>query len=351
MNIHAKVELQFQPGAAPDGEAESLRGELSAAAWAAGHLWLASDESNCIERLERDGDGAFGRHASLPLAGAMTLPGGEDEEIDIEGLDAADGHLWVLGSHSLKREKPESGKRKKRLRELETITSDGNRSLLARIPLRPGKDGATLGEGAARLSGGRRGNLLTDALRLDPHLDPFLQIPGKDNGLDIEGIAVLEGRVFVGLRGPVLRGWAVILELAIEDLGGGWLGLGPVGKGKAPYRKHFVDLRGLGVRDMCTHDGHILLLGGPTMDVDGPAAVFRWKAPKAKKRDTLTDADDLPAVIELPYGGQETEHPEGITVIGDAGPALLVVYDSPGGHRTRGAHGVRADLIALDQHA
>ncbi len=38
-------------------------------------------------------------------------------------------------------------------------------------------------------------------------------VPGKDNGLDIEGLAVSEDRIFIGLRGPVLRGWTVILAM------------------------------------------------------------------------------------------------------------------------------------------
>jgi hypothetical protein len=44
-------------------------------------------------------------------------------------------------------------------------------------------------------------------------LHDFLPLPGKDNGFDVEGLAVFGARLFVGLWGPVLCGWAVILEL------------------------------------------------------------------------------------------------------------------------------------------
>jgi len=55
---------------------------------------------------------------------------------------------------------------------------------------------------------------LLDALAQDPHLQAFINIPGKDNGFDIEGLAVPPaGQLFVGLHGPVMRGWAVALEL------------------------------------------------------------------------------------------------------------------------------------------
>ena len=69
---------------------------------------------------------------------------------------------------------------------------------------------------AARLAGGRKNDALTRALRDDPHLGPFLSIPSKDNGFDIEGLAAApNGRLFLGLRGPVLDGWACILEIHV----------------------------------------------------------------------------------------------------------------------------------------
>src|SRR4029453_7712258 len=69
----------------------------------------------------------------------------------------------------------------------------------------------------AQLRGDDRGNALTDALTQDKHLQSFLAIPGKDNGFDIEGLAFVGNRLFIGLRGPVLRGWAVILEVEPQE--------------------------------------------------------------------------------------------------------------------------------------
>ena len=45
---------------------------------------------------------------------------------------------------------------------------------------------------------------LLEALAHDPHLAPFLSLPAKDNGFDLEGLAVLGKRVFLGLRGGCL---------------------------------------------------------------------------------------------------------------------------------------------------
>ena len=112
---------------------------------------------------------------------------------------------------------------------------------------------------AARLQGDATGNLLTEALKKDRHVGRFVPrvlpdksvegIPSKDNGFDIEGLAVSGNRVFVGLRGPVLRGWSIILELRVKDASAGVLALESLGTAGEPYLKHLLPLDGLGVRE------------------------------------------------------------------------------------------------------
>ena len=46
------------------------------------------------------------------------------------------------------------------------------------------------GRRALRLKGDAQTNLLTRALADDPHFGPYMAIPGKDNGFDVEGLAV-----------------------------------------------------------------------------------------------------------------------------------------------------------------
>ena len=58
------------------------------------------------------------------------------EEADVEGLVYEDGYLWLVGSHSLKRKKPKlKDGAKKAQKQLAQVSSDGNRYLLARIPV------------------------------------------------------------------------------------------------------------------------------------------------------------------------------------------------------------------------
>jgi hypothetical protein len=150
-------------------------------------------------------------------------------------------------------------------------------------------------------------------------------------------------RVIVGLRGPVLREWACLLELQIEAGSGGALGLKPL-DGAAVYRKHFVKLGGLGLRDLAWLDDDLLMLAGPTMAHDGPIEVWRWKgAAQAAAAQTA----DVSRVLSLPFG-EGVDRAEGLTVF-EAGPpaTVLVVFDTPSDTRLVAPSSVRADVFRL----
>jgi hypothetical protein len=326
-------------------ELAKIRDNLSAIVRLGEHLWLGGDEGTHLHRMTRDGSGNFGDHKRYDLASKLDLPvqGPKPPEIDIEGLDADGGYLWLIGSHSRKRKKAEDDKTPDDNRErLATIESDGNRYTLARIPLdshqEPARKAGSLR--AARLQGDEAGNLLTQILARDPHIGSFCTIPGKDNGLDVEGLAVRANRVFAGLRGPVLRGWAVILELDVRDAATGLLKFG------APLRKHFVELDGLGVRDLIIHDNDLYILAGPTMDLDGPVFVYQWPMALANNREALVPRKQLRPILEVPYG-TGTDHAEGITFIDSVASEIMVCYDSPAPHRLVGDDGIRADVFSV----
>jgi hypothetical protein len=89
-------------------------------------------------------------------------------------------------------------------------------------------------------------NILIEALKDDCHLGPFLSfpLPSKENGFDIEGLAVHQDKIFLGFRGPVLRGWAIIVEIEVEEKEPGVLTLKQIGEQGKLYKKHFVNLNG-----------------------------------------------------------------------------------------------------------
>lgn len=319
------------------------------------HLWLGSDETSTIERLSFVDSQTFAEHKQFRVADFIELPEPEDQEIDIEGIAYAEHYLWFVGSHSWKRKKPKPDKTdEKNIKRLTKLESEANRYLLGRIPLVkaellpscPHPDNPEQQLSAEKLEVTQRGNLLMDALADDPHLGSFVgaTIPGKENGFDIEGLAVYQNRIFLGLRGPVLRGWAVMLEIEVEVSNPGLLRLRQIGQGKQ-YKKHFIYLNGLGIRDLCLDGEELLILAGPTMDLDGPVRVYRLQNGVNLQENVLSKPE---AVLEIPYGNSD-DHAEGMTLFTDLTqvPSLLVVYDSPASTRLEGDGDVIADVFKL----
>lgn len=356
--------LSFDPALA------SLRDGLSVAQQISDTLWVANDETTSLERLTIQGAAPgevvqCNEHRSFELSQYLKLPvppePGEDVvEIDIEGLAYADdGYLWLTGSHSLKRTKADKDETAKdNIKRLSKVKSDGNRYLLARIPVVQ-RDGsvelASEADGgkrtAARLSGDDDGNDLTREIAADKHLRDFLCIPGKDNGFDIEGLAVIGKRILLGLRGPVLRGCAMLLEIEpkLDDDSADTLVLKRIGPEGRRYRKHFFMLDGLGVRDLCMSGGDLLILAGPTMDLDGPVSVFRWRASFDADQEQVVFNKQLDELLNVPYG-KGVDHAEGMclfTATGQTQQHLLILYDSAKGERKPGDTDVEGDLFQL----
>jgi hypothetical protein len=334
---------------------DDVREGLSAIARQGAHLWIANDETTSLERLSlKSGDQARS-HRSLDLTDFLELPG--EGEIDIEGLDVEGDTLWLLGSHSSVRKRVKYEHNPDQARKaLASVEVSQRRRVLARLSTKAllDMDGSRTAQqqspavfGLGQDSGG-----VLDLLADDPHLEEFIRsspdtssrpIPGKDNGIDFEGLAVTGDRVFIGLRGPVLRGWAVIVELEVGDETG--IEPQPIGPEGRSYRKHFLDLRGLGVRDLCRDGDDLLVLAGPTMHLDGRTAVFRWRDALTSQAEAVLHEDDLPCELNVPFGEGE-DRAEGITLLED-GKSVLVVYDTPANERKIGDHGIRADVFGL----
>lgn len=368
-----RVLLRFGGGE----EAESILGELSAAAFDAdGALWVSSDELSSgritLSRLQADGQGIFGRHTQFELREFVDLPADGDDktEADIEGLDVADHYLWFTGSHSSKRSRPKGKDREKDLSRLARVEVEANRFLLGRIPLLgstpmrsgPNPDQPSQQLHAARLADGAGGNVLIECLRQDPHLGSFLQtmhgadgmetllpLASKENGFDIEGLAVLGRRLFLGLRGPVLRGWATLLEIEPRDESPGRLGLAVISIRERRYRKHFLDLDGLGIRELARDGDDLLILAGPTMTLQGTLRVYRLRDAGNLAHDSITPAGDarLEPLFDLPItpGG---DNAEGFALYPwPVRQGLLVVYDGPVKARLPEPGSVYADVFQL----
>lgn len=339
---------------------------LSGAAFTGDWLWVAGDEACGLDRLRRlepVGREAlrFGEARDFPLADLLDLPGEAEEEADLEGMAVADGYLWVVGSHGLKRKnaKPERG-HADNAKRLAKLALDGNRRLLACLPIEPDEQGepclvrqAQDGRKALRLKGDAQSNLLTRALADDPHFGPYMAIPGKDNGFDIEGLAVDGRRVLLGLRGPVLRGWSALLEIELEVRADD-LRLLPLDERGTLVRKHFLQLDGLGVRDLNFSGDDLYLLAGPTMVLNGDIRVFKWPGARtllAANREPVRFEEALTESVPLPHG-RGTNRAEALCdlplALSGGKARWLVLYDAPGADRKDGDHAVFGDLLSRE---
>ena len=340
-------------------EREAIISDISAAAFSPdGSLWIGSDEMVGVERLSRVGCHSYGEHQRFLLKDYVDLFN-FDDEIDIEGIDFADGYLWLTGSHSTKRKKPKKDDLVENLERIATLTTDLNRFILARIPVVNGKlvksfspqEDTSLT--AACIETTEERNILFETLKEDRHLKPFIEmsIPSKDNGLDIEGLAFKDGRLFLGLRGPVLRGWAVILELELIETAAGVLELKEINDDGAKYKKYFLDLNGLGVRELCWQGDDLLILAGPTMAIEGAMQVFRWCNAAQGDRDLDTiqrqDEDELFPLFNLPLT-IGTDHAEGLALYSCyEEDGLMVFYDSPNQNRIKADKQIFADVFRI----
>ncbi|GAA4307928.1 DUF3616 domain-containing protein [Nibribacter koreensis] len=359
------LELQFDPKQSVNADGKHVRDGLSTVLRTGDYLWVSCDERTSLERLKKTGENTFAEHTHFDLSEYLDLPDGKNSEVDIEGLGESGGYLWIVGSHSLKRKKPRKEESfKKQIKRLAKVSSDPNRYILARIPLTKDQDGVfslckecpdpnTPGEmlRAAQLKGDKDSNQLMDAIQDDPHIKDFLKIPGKDNGFDIEGLAMHENRVFVGLRGPVVRGWAMVLELKLEETKDeGVLQLATFKETGKPYKKHFIHASGKGVRELRIQNNDLYILAGPTMDLDGVIAVYRW--PDAMLHTTgeeqIVHRKDLEHLFDVPHGSGETtgrDKAEGLAIFDEN--HLLVVFDSPTDARKVGEDNVVADVFSV----
>lgn len=271
---------------------------LSVAAFAGEHLWTASDEFRSLQCFERAGDRfVLKQSVNLDEAIKQRIPR-PPKELDLESLDFDGEHLWFCGSHCRSRQKAKPSE------PLDPQIKSGlNRHILGRIPL--ARDGSWSGKKGEALSFAGEG-ALRKLLRKDPFIAPFLDIPSKENGLDIEGMAVVGGsRVLLGLRGPVIGGRAVILELDINA---------SFKLTKATPR--FVDLGSLGIRDLHWDGRRLLVLAGPTMLADEPFRIFALS--KSGKRSLVKKL--------LPSGPDD--HPEAIAALKQNGRrGLLMLAD------------------------
>jgi len=305
-------------------------------------LVVGTDERSRIQVLKKTGKTKF----ALVDEGNIPLASGETE-LDVEGIARDKDFTWVIGSHSMKRksmQSPEELKEKARKEEKkgDKLSEDYNHDRIATVAVEPTREWLYRLEignnGSAKQNSIRRGSL-RDIFANHPVLARFRNIPSKENGIDIEGLAVIPNsgskktKLLMGLRGPSLRGpLAVVLEVSAkeEKAEDGRLILEI--KLKDTY---YLTLGGRGIRGMSAmtkkKDGY-LVLAGPVGDEPTPYMLYHWNG-----EDTVPEIDTLDAKLNVtglclipPPEAQPRAKPEGVHFLGeqDGIVKFVIVYDS-----------------------
>jgi hypothetical protein len=291
---------------------------LSAVAVAGRFLWTASDEGRTLECLEPDGDGYRLRRQYRLDSLFPDLPGKKsDDEADVEALAVDRDCLWICGSHCWVRKKTESPSLLS-----DEIVERPSRHLLGRVKLVD--DGGRIADFGEVLSFTGRGSL-REALAKNKFLGPFLELPSKENGLDIEGMTVgADGKLLFGLRGPLFDSFAAVVAAEIEARKRGRLQIK-----KRSIVLHFLDLGGLGVRDLTRSGDEMFVLAGPVTSAPAPFRIYRWKPqdPTYVERPVLLHEWAYSWGTSTP--AEDPENPEGLSVLDRGRPGLLVLFDRP----------------------
>jgi hypothetical protein len=229
--------------------------------------------------------------AGYELAGKVSLLGDSDDEIDMEGAASDSQYVYVVGSHSIRRTKiDEDGTYKKNRKRITRVRPHAESYRLDRLKL--SGTGELLQQESIDLR---------DIVGSDEVVGPFFDVPGTENGIDIEGIAVRSNELFVGFRGPVLRGNFVPVVVLQFDRPG-------------DYEMKFVNLGGRGIRDLVAVANGFLVLAGPVGDGDGSYRLYFWNGEDCLPGDTER-AGEIRVVSELATAAGDK--PEGIAVLAE----------------------------------
>lgn len=274
-------------------------------------LVIASDETTVLQMLKKKTDELYKVDRTIPL-----LPH-SSTEIDMEALAFEGETLYVLGSHSWARKSVKKDKSQaKNRRRLAQVKFEASRDHLLRfdVKLANGKPKSKIKSASLR-------TLFAN----HPVLHLFAQTPSKENGIDFEGLAVAEGRLYLGFRGPVLRGnYVPILSFAFDDIEDC---AEEFAKHPEDCRLLYVDFGGRGIRSLHRVSDGFLIVAGPMGDGEASYQLHFWDG-----RDCVPE-DGVP-LCELRFLGEvptpEDAKAEGLAVLSESATAweILVVYDS-----------------------
>lgn len=270
-----------------------------------GFMALATDEGNQLQILKPAAKNHWQNHSTITLSNTP-------DELDIEALAWQEPYLYALGSHSAKRKKIKSNKtQKENIMRLSQTSLEPARQQLFRIEL----DARAQVIAIETLS-------LQDNIKNDSILKGFTGIPSKENGIDLEGLAIdKKGRLLIGFRGPVLRGNIVpIMRIKLAK-----------NAFKIKDSKTiFIETIGTGVRGIAEipNSNHFLVLTGAVGDQTLPYQIALWNGNNAILGSDV--ANSFKPLCDLPNSSlQKDGKAEGIQFISQTRQSIqfAIVFD------------------------
>jgi hypothetical protein len=185
---------------------------------------VGADEGHEVQLVE-----LARRTRTLTVRRTVQLPG-SGAETDIEAIAAEGDSFFIVGSHGVAKK---------------TGEYQASRCQVFRLRLDP-VTGSTLALDVASLS---------NIIATDPVLGPYFRQPLQRRGVNIEGLAVREGRLFFGFRSPNLDGVAFVLEISAADV------FDPSSKPRYTLRRLNLG-NGLGIREIVAARRCFLIIAG-----------------------------------------------------------------------------------------
>lgn len=196
---------------------------------------IVNDEENYAQFFDIEG-------TTLVPGDPVTLREKAEGDPDGEGAAYYNDHFYVTGSHGRARHSVEKS------------------SVPSYVVFRFHKDRPNDVEASTRLH---------DVIHDSPGIGQFFNDLLDKNGVNIEGIAVKDGRMYLGFRGPSTEGHAFILSV---DAAAVFTKKDPVDAKVAKVKLGPTT----GIRDLAAVDGGLLILSGPVNDQDVIPAIFLW---------------------------------------------------------------------------
>jgi hypothetical protein len=241
-------------------------------------------------------------------------------ELDGEAVawDTATKAFYVVGSHGHPRD-----------RRHKLVLPDAAPEIAARINassrvIRVALDPASVDD-EGRLKGGVKPDIKPSAmlrtlLSEQPALKPFMDKRLDKNGLTIEGAALRNQRLHVGLRGPILNETADPEKDEVAVFSVSLISLFEGGHAD-PQLKRLKLGPGRGIRDLVAVADGFLVLAGPSGDGEGLYTIYAWDGDKDLRR-----LKDLPKFTDA--DGDQIK-PEGLLRLDNdaTGARVLVLFD------------------------